>query len=71
MWVTLPPGVDSDGVHASAHEAGIALVRGSGAFLDGRGRECRVLAFVLEEAGRIAEGIREIATRHRRVRRSA
>jgi DNA-binding transcriptional MocR family regulator len=58
VWVELPPSVDGDALARAAHDAGIALSRGTVSFLDGAaGRRHLSLCFASLAPDAISEGI--------------
>jgi len=57
LWVTLPGGVDAEGVFRAASEAGIAYTRGEVFHFDGRGQSWLNLSFASLPPARIAEGV--------------
>jgi len=57
LWVTLPGGVDAEGVFRAASEAGIAYTRGEVFHFDGRGQSSLNLSFASLPPARIAEGV--------------
>jgi len=57
LWVTLPGGVDAEGVFRAASAAGIAYTRGEVFHFDGRGQSSLNLSFASLPPAGIAEGV--------------
>jgi 2-aminoadipate transaminase len=57
LWLDLPAGIETDALFDRAAEAGVAFVKGSDFFLDGRGRESARLAFSYPSPDQIRDGI--------------
>jgi GntR family transcriptional regulator/MocR family aminotransferase len=57
VWLTLPAGVDPDGLHEAALARGVAYGRGDVFFVDGRGGEHLALAFTAVDEATIADGV--------------
>jgi 2-aminoadipate transaminase len=60
IWATLPEYIDTGDLLAKALRADVAFVPGSGAYVDGRGRNSMRLNFSGVDEGEIREGIRRI-----------
>jgi DNA-binding transcriptional MocR family regulator len=62
VWLDLEDGADASALLGRATEAGVTFVRGADFFVDGGGTSAARLAFSYEPPGRIAEGIRVLAS---------
>lgn len=61
LWVTLPPGVDTEKLLPKALERKVAYVIGSPFFVDGTGQNTMRLSFAIATPEQIDEGIRRLA----------
>ncbi len=61
LWVTLPPGLDTEKMLPKALERKVAYVSGSPFFVDGKGQNTMRLSFAIATLEQIEEGIRRLA----------
>lgn len=61
LWVTLPPGLDTEKMLPKALERKVAYVSGSPFFVDGTGHNTMRLSFAIATLEQIDEGIRRLA----------
>ena len=61
VWLTLPPGVDAEGVMARAAAEHVVAMPGTACFADGAGSRHLRLSFSLQPLDRLAEGVRRLA----------
>jgi 2-aminoadipate transaminase len=61
IWVTAPPGIDSDALLARAMQHRVLFVVGSAFFVDGTGINTLRLAFSAPTPERIDEGVRRLS----------
>ncbi len=60
LWLRIP-GVDCDALTDRSVLAGVPVVKGSGCYLDGRGKDCIRLAYSACQAGDMDEAIERLA----------
>ena len=61
VWLTLPEGLDAEGLVEAAVDGGVAYVPGAPFFVDGTGQRTMRLTFAKERADTITEGVRRLA----------